>query len=126
MIIKTKEFILRPLKVSDAQGYLECHQDEEAKENFTSVPKTLEESKKEIKDNIKEKKAFAIEVKGEFAGFINLEVNNHPRYKHSAIVGYGIKKDFRGKGLATKALKEITEYGFKELKLVRIDRKSVV
>ena len=118
--MKTKDFVLRSLKLTDAQGYLECHQDKEAEENFSSVPKTLEEAKEEVKENIKEKKAFAIEVDGEFVGFINLETNNNPKYKHSAIVGYGIKKEFRGRGLATKAVIEITKYGFEKLKLKRI------
>jgi len=119
-IIKSKEFILRPIKITDAQSYLECHQDKDAIANFSSVPNTIEESKKELKEGKKHNKKFAIIVKEKFAGFINLELNNHPRYKHSAIVGYGIHKDFRRMGLATKALKKITEYGFKELKLKRI------
>lgn len=119
-IIKTKEFILRPIRITDAQGYLECHQDEDAKANFSSVPKTIEEAKKEIHDGKKHNKKFAIIIKGKFTGFVNLELNNHPRYRHSAIVGYGIHKDFRRMGLATKALKKITSYGFNELKLKRI------
>ena len=120
MIIKTKDFILRPIRTSDAQGYLECHQDKDAKANFSSVPTTIKEARKEIIEDRKHKKRFAILVNGKFAGFINLELTSHPRYKHSAIVGYGIHKDFRGKGLATKALKVITEYGFNKLKLKRI------
>jgi|TARA_B100002003_G_scaffold222652_1_gene226617 ribosomal-protein-alanine N-acetyltransferase len=119
-IIKTREFILRPIRLTDAQGYLECHQDEDSKANFSSVPTTLEEAKKELQEGKKHNKKFAIIVKEKFAGFINLELTSHPRYKHSAIVGYGTHKNFRGMGLATKALKKITEYGFKELKLKRI------
>ena len=30
-IIKAREFILRPIRITDAQGYLECHQDEDSK-----------------------------------------------------------------------------------------------
>lgn len=119
-IIKAREFILRPIRLTDAQSYFECHQDESAKENFSSVPTNLEEAKKELQENKKHNKKFAIIVKEKFVGFINLELTNHPGYKHSAIVGYGIHKDFRGRGLATKALKKITEYGFKKLKLKRI------
>ncbi|MFT4309165.1 MAG: GNAT family N-acetyltransferase [Candidatus Woesearchaeota archaeon] len=123
-LIKTKEFLLRPIRVTDAKGYLECHQDDDAKANFTSVPKTIGEAREEILKGKKDRKTinkkFAIIVEGRFAGFINIELNNHPRYKHSANIGYGIHKDFRGKGIATKALKLITDYGFKELKLIRI------
>jgi [ribosomal protein S5]-alanine N-acetyltransferase len=126
-IIKTRKFILRPIKVTDAQAYLECHQDEDAKANFSSVPTNLEESKKEILEgkkgiNAKNKK-FAITLNQKVVGFINLELNNRPTYKHSTNIGYGIHKDFRGRGLATKVLKKITEYGFNKLKLKRISAK---
>ncbi len=123
-IIKAKGFTLRPIRVTDARGYLECHQDDEAKANFTSVPTTIKEAEKEILEGKKRRNAinkkFAIMIKGKFAGFANLELTKHPRYKHSANVSYGIHKDFRGQGLATKVLKKITSYGFKELGLVRI------
>lgn len=35
-------------------------------------------------------------------------------------VGYTIKKEYSGKGIATEALKEVCKLGFNELKLVRI------
>lgn len=117
MFIRKKGFILQPIMLSDAQKYLECHQDKEAIANFSSIPKNVSEAKKELK-NAKNK--FAILVDKEFAGFIKLELNNHPRYKHQAIVGYGIHKDYRGRGLATQALKAITAYAFKNLKLKRV------
>ena len=124
IITHSKDLILRPIKITDAKSYLECHQDEDAKANFSSIPKTIEEAKEEIIKGKKGRSAinkkFAIIFKGEFAGFINLELNNNPRYKHSANIGYGIHENYRGMGLATKSLKKITEYGFKELKLKRI------
>lgn len=122
-ILKSKnpEFILRPLTIQDAQGYLECHKDKEAQKNFMSVPKDIKEARAEIKhDTGSNNLSWAIEVKGLFAGFIHLELNDKSRYKHSAIIGYGIHPKFRGMGLATKATKLITNYGFKKLKLMRI------
>ncbi len=118
-IIKTKRLILRPMTLKDAQGYLECHADEEAKRNFMSIPKNLEEAKKEINEN-RNLLSFAIIFDGEFAGFANLELNKKPQYKHSAIIGYGLIKRFRGKGITTEAVKALTNYGFKKLKMVRI------
>jgi RimJ/RimL family protein N-acetyltransferase len=120
---KTKEFILRPITIKDAQGYLECHHDKEAKRNFMSIPKNLNEARKEVKESLKKGITFAIEVNGEFAGFIHLELNNNLKYKHSAIISYGIRPNFRGRGIATKATKLVTDYGFKKLKLVRISGK---
>lgn len=119
--IRTKDFVLRPRTLKDAQFYLDCHKDKDSKKNFMSVPKNLEEAKKEIKEGMRKKSLrFIIEVKGKPAGFITLELNDNPRYKHSAIIGYAIHRDFRGKGLATKATKFLSDYGFKKLKLIRI------
>lgn len=120
VIIQGKGFLLRPIRASDAQGYLECHRDEAARLNFTSVPTTLAEAKKEIIEGRKKCKKFAIIVDGRFAGYIKLDLTTHPRYKHSANIGYGIHEECRGKGLATKAVKAITAYGFEQLGLVRI------
>ena len=121
VIIKTRDFTLRPITLNDAQGYLECHQDKEAEKSLISTPKNIVEAKKEIKYLInKGALNFAIEVNGNFIGFISLESHYDPRNKHAAIVNYVINHKFRGKGLATKAVKIVTDYGFKKLKLKRI------
>lgn len=121
-IIKVKEFILRPITFSakDVQGYLACHTDAEAKKNFMSIPKTPAEAKKEMKSGMKQALSLVIDMDGQFAGFVHLKMNDSPKYKHAAIISYAIRKEFRGKGLATKATKLLTDYGFKKLKLVRI------
>ena len=123
--IKTKDFILRPAKASDAKGYHDCHQDDAARAAFTSVPETVADAKKELQENLKKARQglnemFAIEVEGRFAGFVNLKLNDHPRYKHSAIIGYGIHRDHRGRGLASKAVKKATSHALNKRKLKRI------
>jgi [ribosomal protein S5]-alanine N-acetyltransferase len=117
--IKTKDFILRPMTLKDAQGYLENHEDREARRNFMSVPKNLKETRKEIKEGLKKSLLFlAIEVGDEFVGFISLKADRNGKY--SAVISYGINKKFRNKGLATKAVKKVTDYGLRKLKLKRI------
>lgn len=119
--LKGTGFILRPISLKDSQGYLELHQDKDAQRNFMSVPKNFEEARKELKGMLgKNHLAWAIVVNGDFAGFIHLELNNKPQYKHSAIIGYGINPAFRGRGLATSATKLVCNHGFSKLKLVRI------
>jgi RimJ/RimL family protein N-acetyltransferase len=108
------------LSADDINSYLECHRDDEAKKNFMSVPEDLKEARKEVRHNSKDGLMLKIEAGGRFAGFIRLELNKNPRYRHSAIAGYGIHPGFRGRGLATKALRMVSAYGFKKLKLVRI------
>ena len=62
---------------------------------------------------------FAIEYNGEFVGTIGL-VRQTDVYKLSAEIGYWIGEPYWGMGIATKAVRLITEYGFSTLGLVRI------
>jgi len=117
-IIKTEEFILRPIKLSDAKHYFEVMQDKETKKNLTSVPKDLAEAKQEIKDYIKQMKdkdseIFTVEIKGKYAGTVLLQHQNWDPASDEGRVHVWIHPDYRGKGLAERALKEVMNHGFK-------------
>lgn len=117
-IIKTKEFILRPIQLSDAKPYFKVMQDKETKKNLTSVPKNLEETKQEIKDYIKQVKEkdseiFTIEIKGKYAGNVLLQHQNWDPSSDEGRVHVWIHPDYRGKGIAAKVLKEVMDHGFK-------------
>ena len=119
MIIKTKEFILRPIKISDSEAYFETMQDKETKKNMETVPETLKEAKQEIKDilkqvNEKDSEYFTIEVKGKYAGNVVLQHQNWDPKSDEGRVHLWIHPDYRGKGLATKALSEVVNYGLKK------------
>lgn len=63
--------------------------------------------------------AFAIEYNGEYAGNIGL----HPEtdvYRKSAEIGYFLGEPYWGKGIITQAVKQMVEYGFAKLDIVRI------
>jgi RimJ/RimL family protein N-acetyltransferase len=62
---------------------------------------------------------FAIEYKGEYAGNIGLSPGTNV-YRKSAEVGYFIGEEYWNRGIVTKALALITDYGFGQLDLVRI------
>ena len=62
---------------------------------------------------------FAIDYNNTFCGVIGL-ILQHDVYEKSAEVGYWLGEPFWNKGIMSKALELITEYGFNELKLVRI------
>lgn len=62
---------------------------------------------------------FAITCKGQFCGVIGL-VRQSDVYKKTAEIGYWIGEPFWNKGIATAAVKLITEYGLNTLDLVRI------
>ena len=126
MKIQGKGFILRHIKMSDLQRYLECYQGKNIKEYLLKIP-TPTEAKKELKKFIADFKkkrpfgeAFVIEVNGKFAGEISINHLNIKHHEFKGEIGYCIHPDFRGKGLATKAVKLLTKYAFKKYKLKRI------
>lgn len=62
---------------------------------------------------------FAIEFEHRFAGVISL-VLQKDIMRHSAEIGYWIGEPFWRKGIATRAVRLIVDYGFKTLGLERI------
>ncbi len=94
-------------------------QDEETKKNMQSVPNTLTEAKQEIKDYLKQVKEkdseyFSIEVDGKYAGNVVLQHQNLDKSSNDGRVHLWIHPDYRGRGLAIKALNEVINYGFKK------------
>ncbi len=63
--------------------------------------------------------SFAIEVHGEAAGGIGLELGNDIE-RRSAEIGYWLGETFWGKGIATDAVRAMTDYGFEALDLTRV------
>jgi [ribosomal protein S5]-alanine N-acetyltransferase len=62
---------------------------------------------------------FAIEFLGEYVGNISLSPCKDV-YRKSAEIGYFIGEPYWNKGIASAAVNLITEYGFKQLDLMRI------
>jgi [ribosomal protein S5]-alanine N-acetyltransferase len=116
-IIKTKDFILRPIELKDTQGYWEVMQDEETKKGFRSVPNSFEEAKKEVEDLIKNTKTkisetFTIDIDGEYAGNVKLDCQDYDINTDAGRIHLWLHPKFRGKGIATNALRELIKYGF--------------
>jgi RimJ/RimL family protein N-acetyltransferase len=93
------------------------------------IPANLGEAKKEVKDRIKDHgngkkkpfgETFAIVVEGNFAGYVDLHHLNLEHHEHKGEIGYAIHPDYRGKGLASKAVKLVADYAFKQYKLKRL------
>jgi len=126
--IKTKDFILRPMRMSDAKDYFEFQSDPWAKKMFMSNPKTINDAKKEMKEQINgmRKKpipsyeSFVIEKNGQILGFIWIDKMDDKFNRHKASIGYFINSKFRGKGIGGKAIKRVTDYAFKKYKLKRM------
>jgi ribosomal-protein-alanine N-acetyltransferase len=128
MKLKGKGFVLRRVRVSDSEKYFEMMQDKFSKLGFMSIPKTLAKAKEEVREKmegIRKKKpsveCFAIEVDGEFAGYV--EINNlyKKHFEHRGNLGYCIHPKFRGRGLAAKATKIVVDYVMKKHGLKRVE-----
>ena len=113
---------LRKIRNSDARDLQESMNSKEVIKwlNDCSYPYKLSDSKDYIKKSLANKNSyeFAILVDGDFAGTIVLE--NPNQGKKSYEVGYFVAKKYWGRGVATKALKEICKFGFNKLELKRI------
>lgn len=123
--IKTKNFILRPYKKEDEFSLFKNINDKEISRNMLDVPypyslkiarnlvnRKIEESKTKKPEAI----SFVIDVNGEVAGGITLDMKPFSAAELSIWLG----KNYRGKGIATLATKLVTDYCFKKLKLVRV------
>ncbi len=124
--IKGKNFILRPLKRSDAKSLSENAHNRTIYKNTLRIPYpyTLEEAKKWIEKNIREERKkepkmvnFAIDIDGEVAGMVGF---SGIEKKHKAEAGYWIGEKYWGQGIMSEAIRIADEFAFKQLGLVKI------
>ncbi len=124
--LKTERLILRKTKLSDVKEIYEMHKGKDHAHLFTRIPKNykLKDAKKFVKENIKKfgKKEY---------GFIIVDKKTKKSVgtciiwiaedDNKGIIGYFIRKEARNFGFATEATKGLLSFGFKKLKLNRIN-----
>ena len=124
-IIKSKNFILREYRKGDEKSLIENINDRYIYDMTSRIPHPykLKDARKFINKCIKlrrqKKKTavyFAIDINGEVIGGIGID--SIEIYKGE--IGYWIGRKYRNKGIATKAVKLMTDFGFKKLRLKRI------
>lgn len=129
-ILKGKLINLRPLTLKDAPNFCKWFEDEEVT-MFISLrgqgAPSLKQEREWIKKNLKSKDIayFCIETKDhKHVGSVSLmHIDLHNKYAEFGIA-IGDKR-YWGQGLGTEATKMMLEYGFKKLKLHRIDLRVV-
>ena len=116
---------LRKPKLSDAKELRKLINDKEVLKQLCGYPYPcpLSRMEKDVKDCIngwktKESYCFTILADGEIAGSIILEDPSKDMKRYE--LGYFIGRKFWNKGITTESIKQIIKYGFKELKLYRI------
>lgn len=121
-IIKTKRFILRPPRKSDAGSIVKHLNDIKVSRCLSSVsfPYTIKDAKQWIKKcrEVKgEALRFVINIEKEAVGVISLE---KIKLGHKAELGYWLGRKYWGKGIMTKAVRAVLKHGFRRYKLRRI------
>lgn len=127
-ILEGNRIKLRPLKFSDAEAIRKYSKDRKiTKYTFVIPPPfTVKQAQVFIKKTKKEEEKgisyyFGIEhkVNGKLIGMINL-VKIDKKNKNAEI-GFWLAEEYQNKGLAKESLNLILDFGFKELKLERIE-----
>ena len=124
MILKGQKVILRPVKMDDAPRFVKWFNDAEVNKFLNLRKVNLIDEKKWVKQKIKNKNSgdlfFCIDTKeGVHIGTVALEAihNLDKRAVFGIMIG---EKDYWNNGYGTDAAKVILNYGFKKLKLHRI------
>lgn len=118
------EFILRPWSLSDVQSLAKYANNKEIAKNLRDkFPHPyLEEDAENFIRFVQEHNPdgiMAIEINGEACGGIGI----HPQediYRKNAEMGYWIGEAYWGKGIMTKAIKQMVMYGFQKFDINRI------
>jgi RimJ/RimL family protein N-acetyltransferase len=115
---------LRPLLPSDASRLAQLANNEKVAINLRDAfphPYTLKDAEEFIArvNAMDPPTIFAIIYNDEHVGNIGL-ARLSDAYRMTAEVGYFIGEPYWGKGIATEALRQVTEFGFRELGLARI------
>jgi len=125
MIIKSKDFILRPFKKGDEFSLAKNINDKEIIRNtlIPFYPYKLKHAKDWVRKNLKEDKKkkpkmfnFVIDINGKVAGSIGFAKIEG----HRAEIGCWLTRKYWNKGIITKVTKLVTKFGFEKLGFKRI------
>jgi ribosomal-protein-alanine N-acetyltransferase len=123
MKLKQREFILRSPKLEDVDSLWMNYNDEEVARNMISM-ETEKEFKSDWKKGFKKKDKMSdrlvVEIDGKAVGKVSLRIKD-PYNLTKARISSWIGKEFRGKGIMTKAKILACDYWFKKYKLKRIE-----
>lgn len=122
--MKKDSIKLRPFALSDIERLAQLANNKNVWDNLRDyIPHPYSEKDAEeyiiFCNNQNPMTNFAIEYKDELVGSIGLILQKDV-YRKSAEIGYWIGEPFWGKGIVTKAVELMVEYGFQNLDIIRI------
>lgn len=118
------EFRLRPLELSDISTFASYANEFDVAKNMTdgfAHPYTEEHAEKFIKMTVESdpRHIMGIEVDGEICGAAGI----HPKedvLKKNAELGYWVAKKYWGKGIISRVIPKMLDYGFKNFDIERV------
>jgi len=127
------EFKIRKFKPGDEKSLYKHINDKEVAKNMAGIfyPYTEKDAllylKKVLKLNKQKKKSafkFALVIDGGVVGCISLE-NVNLKHKNAEIA-FWLGRKYWGRGIMTRAIKQMVRYGFSNLKLKRIQARTFI
>jgi len=127
--ITTKRLILRPITEADLQSFFELDSNPKVHVFLGNKPvKTIKESEAIITNILEQYKTYGLgrlavieKSTNEFIGWAGIKYERHLRKEFNYYdLGYRLKEQFWGKGMATEAALASLNYGFKDLRLKEI------
>lgn len=124
MELKSGNVTLRPLRIPDAARLTELANNEKISRNLRDGfphPYTYADAENFLRNFTDQDPVtfFGIDYCGEYVGNIAL-VPGQDVYRKSAEIGYFIGEPYWNKGIVSASVRMITEYGFKQLGIIRI------
>ncbi len=118
------EFKLRKWQPEDVESLVKYANNSKIAKNLTNQfphPYRKEDAIKFIQMTLSQQPTtiFAIEINGEAAGSIGLHPQTDVHLKNAEL-GYFLGEPYWGKGIMTKAIRQMVDYGFKTFEITRI------
>jgi RimJ/RimL family protein N-acetyltransferase len=127
--LQHRGFYLSPIQNGDQAAYVEHFRDKATTDNLLKIPYpyTEEDAEAWVKSRLEaalkqpQETSFALRrIDGFLIGGIGLVLNSGAA-EHRAELGYWVAKDYRGRGLATAAIRAMVQYAFQSLGLKRVE-----
>jgi ribosomal-protein-alanine N-acetyltransferase len=129
IVLESQRMLFRPHEAADLEAFCAMEQDPEVRRYVGGAPRTREVAEErfwnramQIVDDRLAMWACMLKATGDYIGRCGLYANvqGEDRIPREAVLGYYLRPELWGKGLATEAARAFVRFGFGELKLSRI------
>ena len=121
--LRTQRLILRPWQQEDLQDFFEYACVEGVGQMAGWLPhKTIQDSQKILDSFIEKKRTFALDYQGKVVGSLGIEEYDEKESpeldnRNARALGFGLSKDYWGRGLMPEAVNAVIRWLFEERKL---------